>query len=152
MFINNNIYGMSYFQERIYIENSGYEDLLCTIIQQDGITNVVDIYRNGVYHNSIEKLQCASVAKYPIPIGAKESFIVCQTNISVTALEIFQRVIKAFIVYDSKGNIVLTMDDINENTFITFGDMATEYNFIDHIIKINPDIVEAGRRKYAGRN
>jgi hypothetical protein len=112
---------------------------------------MVDIYINGVYYTSIEKLQSVVVAKHPVPIGAKESFVVCQTNILITALEKFQRIIKTFVVYDSAENIILTIDDIDENAFITHGDMTNEYNFIDHIIKITPEIVEVGRRKYAGR-
>jgi hypothetical protein len=54
---------------------------------------------------------------------------------------IFRNVVEDFFVYDMNGNIILTMDDVED--YLGIGPMP-EWIFITQ------EVVETGRRKYAG--
>jgi hypothetical protein len=134
--------------EIFYIENSTDESLTFSMICNDDIKYDMnlDVYRNEIFLTIIKKLRARSNSKFPVAPEGKIIIMDCEMNILIGALEKFQRILNNFIVYDAEGNIILTMDDINENTFITY-----EVINIEYVIKITPDIVEAGRMKYAGR-
>jgi hypothetical protein len=67
-------------------------------------------------------------------------------NYEITPKDIFHSLVEEFIVYDIKGNIIMTIDDIDEESFTIFGSGAREL-----IIYITQETIENGRRKYGER-
>jgi hypothetical protein len=60
----------------------------------------------------------------------------------LTHLQIFHRLVEDIVVYDSYGNVIMTIDDINENT------LKSENDGLLSLIEITPDIVKEGGEKY----
>ncbi|GHU77793.1 hypothetical protein FACS189462_0620 [Spirochaetia bacterium] len=147
--INTIASGLSYYRDWFSIENTSDENLTFTEIRQDGITSSVDIYRNGVFVSTIMNLRVHESIKFPLVPKGEIIIMTCHVNITIKPIEKFHGAIKEFFVYDSDGNIILTIEDINEDFFTTSGDMTNEYNHIDHILRITPEMVEAGRKKYS---
>jgi hypothetical protein len=59
----------------------------------------------------------------------------------LTHFQIFHRLVEDIIVYDPYGNVIMTINDINENTF-------KEENEIRSFIEVTPDIIKEGGEKY----
>jgi hypothetical protein len=64
------------------------------------------------------------------------------TEYNILNKDIVQYFFEGLFIYDSNGNIIMTREDIDGNSF-TDGNHPTLY--------ITQEMVEAGRRKYAGR-
>jgi hypothetical protein len=114
VFINNSVFGMSYYKEIFYIENSTNGSLTFSMICNDDIEyhRNLDVYKNEIYFTTIRRLRARSNSKFPILPEGKIIIMDCQVNIHMRALEKFQRILKNFTVYDAEGNLILSMDDI----------------------------------------
>jgi hypothetical protein len=71
---------------------------------------------------------------------------------AIPYIDIFHYLVEVFIIYDAEGNVVMTLDDVTEDS-LTINKMAPDFSTSSVQIKIviTPETVEAGRRKYAGR-
>jgi phage antirepressor YoqD-like protein len=73
-------------------------------------------------------------------------------NINIGRLQKFNRLFDTFIVYDSEGYIIMTKEDIDDNSFsIEFGDIVNSYTMTGYYLHITQEMVEVGRQKYAER-
>jgi hypothetical protein len=71
---------------------------------------------------------------------------------AIPYIDVFRYLLEVFIIYDAEGNVVMTLDDVTEDS-LTINKLAPDFSTSSVHIKIviTPETVEAGRRKYAGR-
>jgi hypothetical protein len=81
--------------------------------------------------------------------------------ITLNGKELFDNLIDEFIVYDEEGNIIMTLDDITENSFTEDYVVTSAYTDsnsenagdtrLQDAIFITPEILEKKKKKYAGQ-
>jgi hypothetical protein len=64
--------------------------------------------------------------------------------IAVDGAHLIKLCYETFIMYDADDNIIMTIDDLNENSFVEY-----KYKYGLALI-VTQEMVEAGRRKYTG--
>jgi hypothetical protein len=71
---------------------------------------------------------------------------------AIPYIDVFHYLVEVFIIYDAEGNVVMTLEDVTEES-LTIIKLAPDYSTSSFHIKIviTPEIIRAGREKYAGR-
>jgi hypothetical protein len=108
----------------------------------------VDYFEDGVFIDQITVILSGTSGSYTILPGRRALIVAFdhysyRTHIGV--LEKFLLVVEDLVIYDSEGHTIMTLEDISEDTF------SVEDYERGFVIHITPEVIEAGRRKYAGR-
>jgi hypothetical protein len=151
------LFGWSPTREIYVIQNDSNETLFYAVSSLDelGIFYEIPYFEDGIFIDIIK------IYRPPPPnddrrrVSANNSRILVEVikNINIGKLEKFYRLFDTFFVYDSEGNIIMTIEDIDDNSFlIKFGDTENNYSMTGYYLHITQEMVEAGRKKYEGRS
>jgi hypothetical protein len=143
-------------QEYCCVENNTNAELFLTITYADNIINIEQrkFYELPVYEDGKQIGVMDPWSLRNRPLMKKETYVLRVVDDwagvifkfplnranGLPHLPIFRTIVEDFIIYDFYGNVIMTIEDINENTLKQGGAIST--------IAITPEMAENGRRKY----
>jgi hypothetical protein len=133
--------------------------------QEGGGFKKIKYYRDNSYITTLELSFHSVYNKEPIPPASSYphlwGFFQIERNLhlftppeeipeAIPYIDVFHYLIEFFIIYDAEGNVVMTLNDVTEES-LTITKMAPHASNSSVQIKIviTPEIVRAGREKYA---
>jgi hypothetical protein len=131
------------------ITNNSDAELLCTIVPKEGVNDPkrIECYENGILLGDIRVYRVYSFERRLLERrnwDEADPLFVLKSDYEwneIPRIVIFRNVIANFFVYDMKGNIIMTIDDVED--YLGIGPWP------DWIF-ITQEMVEMGRKKYAG--
>jgi hypothetical protein len=141
------LFGFSFLEDKYRIVNNSSTDIMVTAIPKDSVNREgIDFIKDGI---TISKIRLTTFLTSNKHLVSKDKINECSIfdmlpNYEIAASDIFRYLLKEFVVYDIEGYIIMTMNDITEEIFT-----RSERRMFS--ICITQEMVEAGRRKYAGR-
>lgn len=140
------VFGMSPVRESFDVQNSTSEDILLTIRYRVdlalGAWELIDIYSSLFSETFVARTNVrASLigSRIMLPDRRRSIFYLYipddRSTDSVSAVEKFLQVVEEFTIQDSAGNILLSLEDLDEDSFVTYQYAPHEGN-IAHILQI----------------
>jgi hypothetical protein len=131
------------------ITNNSDEELLCTMVPKEGVNDPrwIECYENGIFLGDIRVYRVYSFKRRLLERHnwdeADPLFVLRSDYVwnEIPKIVIFRNVIEDFFLYDMNGNIIMTMDDVED--YLGIG-LMPDWIFISQ------EAVETGRKKYAG--
>jgi hypothetical protein len=88
---------------------------------------------------------------FVVPPDTFSPFATYIKNIRVDILQKFQLIVENIYVYDSEGYIIMTKEDIKEDSFIVdAGNITDDFIITVYGLHITQEIAETGRKKHNG--
>jgi hypothetical protein len=158
LFCNFQIFATSQRQEACVVVNKTNSELFLTITYFDDIVGIsgmtskeIPVYEDGVslkiWGHQSPRIKKASYVLRSIPDMHGENVIFSMwerrgEGKKLTHLQIFHRLVEDIIVYDFYGNVIMTINDINENT------LKSENDGFRSLIEVTPDITKEGGERH----
>jgi hypothetical protein len=114
------------------------------------IFSEIPYFENGILIDFIKMyVPIETNTMYIVEPNNFEKIVEVIKNTSIGMLDKFHRLFDGFAVCDSEGNLIMTIEDISENSFSVRGDIMNIYAMTRYDLHITQEMVEVGRQKYA---